>query len=605
MAVMLWLALLMVPPMPPQSAYESAAMKEARSLTESAAAAPKDWLLTSERSEFRETGSYAEAVDFYRRLEKSSKWARLLPMGKTAEGRELYVLVVSKDRAFTPEKAARTGKAVVLLQNGIHAGENGGKDAAMMLLRDVLVTRRLAAWLDNVILLSIPVFNADGHEAVSPYHRINENGPERMGLRVNAQRLNLNRDYVKADTPEMRAWLAMYNAWLPDLLIDNHVTDGADYQWDLTIYTHTEGDIAKPMGEWVNGQFLKPFLSALEKDGHVPGWYAGTRGERVAIETFSPRYATGYAAAQGRAAVLVETHSLKSFRTRVWSHYDLMRRAIDTVAADAAGLKKASAEARAPLKPGTRVMLAGRPEGEGEPYTLHLLDSERYEGTAAGAAVTRYLAKPVDRPARLVRTLAPSLEVEAPAGYLMPAAWADIADLLRRHGVRVEIVGEISKGTVEEIRFAGVQFAPRPFEGRFLVTAFQTSRASVAVEASAGWWYVPIEQPAARIAMQILEPEAPDSAVRWGFFHSIFEQKEYFSDYVFEPVAEAMLKEDPKLRAEFEARIAKDETFAKTPRARLAWIFERSPYFEPGKDVYPVLRVKDAGWIKVSRSSGR
>ena len=223
-------ALAQVPPMPPRSQWETPAMKQAQSLADSTASASKDWLIVAERTSFRETGDYAETLAFYRTLEKASPLARLIEFGKTAEGRPLLVLVASKDKAFTPESARRTAKPVVMLQNGIHAGENGGKDAAMMLLRDILVTRRRAALLDHSIILSIAVFNADGHERQSPYNRINENGPARMGFRVTAQRLNLNRDYIKADTPEMRAWLRLYSAWLPDMLIDNHVTDGSDVQ---------------------------------------------------------------------------------------------------------------------------------------------------------------------------------------------------------------------------------------------------------------------------------------------------------------------------------------------------------------------------------------
>lgn len=589
---MLWLVLLMAPPVAPESVYESAPMKEARSLKESTAAAPAEWRTTAERTEYKRTGSYAEAVEFYRKLEEASKLVRLLPMGKTAEGRELYIFVVSKDGAFTPEQAARTGQPVVLLQNGIHPGENGGKDAAMMLLRDVLVTKRYAGWLDKVIILSIPVFNADGHEAVSPYNRINENGPEEMGFRVTGQRLNLNRDYMKADTPEMRAWLRMYSAWRPDFMIDNHVTDGSDYQWDVTVYAHTEGDIAAPVGRWVNEKYLKPFFGAMENDGHLVGWYAYGRGEKIPVATFSPRYSTGYAAARNRAALLVETHSLKSFRTRVWSHYDLMKVSLDVIAAEAESLKQASREADKPVIAGTKVLLEGRPAGEGEPYTLRLLESERYEGTAAGGPVVRYLAKPMDQPSRLMRTLEAKLELVAPAGYLIPPAWGGVLEVLRLHGVSSERLEKAVEAEVDEIEFFKPQFATRPFEGRFMVTSFTAEVVRTRRNVQAGWLYVP----AGRLAMQLLEPEAPDSLLRWGFFQSIFEQKEYFSDYIFEPIAEKMLAENAELRKEFEAALAKDAAFASNPRARLAWLFERSPYFERGKDIYPVLRVIQKTW---------
>jgi hypothetical protein len=583
----------------PKSAFETAAMKEARSLADSAAAAPLDLRTLAEISNFERTGDYAECIAFYRQLAARSLYARLVPVGKTGEGLELYVLIVSKDRTFTPQAAARTGKPVVLLQNGIHAGENGGKDAAMLLLRDVLVSKKFAGWLDHVILLSIPVFNADGHEHRSPYNRINENGPAEMGFRVTSQRLNLNRDYMKADAPEMRAWLALYSTWLPELLIDNHVTDGSDYQWDVTIATHTEGDIAAPMGRWVKESYLPALLNGMEQLGHLVGWYyEGRSGDALNAMTASPRYSTGYAAARGRAALLVETHSLKPFRTRVWSHYDIMRTSIDTVAANAAALKQASRDADRwveSLKPGERVMLEGRPGTRTESYTLRQLVSEKYRGEAAGGEVVRYTSEPVDRPALLNRSLVPSLEVAAPLGYLIPRQWAGVIGVLRAHGVKMEELIRPLTAEFDTLRFEKVEFATRPFEGRFQVTRFESRQVREKRTFPAGSVFVPVSQQAGRLIMDFLEPETVDSALKWGYFESIFEQKEYFSDYIFEPIAEQMLRQNAQLRADFDAKL-KDETFAKNPRARLMWLFQRSPYFEPDKDAYPVVRVDKKNW---------
>lgn len=590
------LALLLFLQPPAQSVWVTDAMRETASLAASSKAAGETWLTHAEKSGYAETGGYDEAVAFYRRLEKASGWARLIEFGRSAMGRPMYVLVASKDRAFTPEAAARAGKAVVLLQNGIHPGENGGKDASMMLLRDVLVTKRHAKWLDGVILLSIVVFNVDGHEAASPYNRINENGPAKMGFRVTAQRLNLNRDYLKADTPEMRAWLKLYNAWLPDFLIDNHVTDGSDSQYDMLIATHTSGDIAAPVGRWVRDKYKGPLLEELSRLGHVTGWYTeyGARGGALPLMYFSPRYSTGYAAAQSRAALLVETHSLKPFRTRVWSHYDIMKASLDLIAAGAAELREAGRRADAEmesLKQGTPVLLQGEPGEESEPVTLRLLETARYRGEASGGEVVRYLPEPVDREARIIFELKPKTAPAAPAGYLIPKAWTALIDLLRLHGVRMEEIGSGRRFGVEATRFSGVRFAAAPFEGRFMVTGFNARISPETHDAPAGTVYVPAAQRAGKVVMHLLEPEGPDSALRWGFFHSIFEQKEYFSDYIFEPVAAAMLKADATLRAQFEAQLKADEEFARNPRARLRWLFERSPYNEQDRNLYPVLRV--------------
>lgn len=575
-------------PLPPRSLAETPAMLEAKSVAESTARAPRELLTEAERSGFVRTGDYDECIRLYRALERQSPYARLQKMGETAEGRPLYLFIVSKDRAFTPQAARRTGKAVVLLQNGIHPGENGGKDAAVMLLRDVLATKTHARWLDHVVLLSIPVFNADGHEHASPYNRINENGPAEMGFRVTAQRLNLNRDYLKADTPEMRAWLRSYNSWLPDLLIDNHVTDGSDNQYDVTIATHTEQDIAPPVGQWVKEEYLPRLEREMTRRGHILGWYIeGGSQQTATVMTASPRYSTGYAAAQNRAALLVETHSLKSFRTRVWSHYDIMLASVDAVAATAASLVAAGRDADLTMErlaPGTGVFLAGTPDGSGEPYTSRQLESETYPSAAAGGPVVRYTERTKDVEMRLVRTLKPRIEPPAPAGYLIPAAYSQIADLLKLHGVRVERLATQWKGEAETVRFENVTFAQQPFEGRFQVTGFQTRKEMGPRAAPAGSYWVPAAQRAGKAAMHMLEPEAPDSLLRWNFFPSIFEQKEYFSAYVFAPYADEMLRASPALAAELDAKKLDG-------RGRLRWLYERSPYFEPGKDVYPILRL--------------
>src|ERR1035441_6841312 len=316
-------------PIAPHSMYEPPAAKAARSLAASTAASPPDLVTTGEKSDWNETAPYAEAVEISHRLERASRFVKVLDIGATAEGRRMIALAVSKDRAFTPAAAAKTGKIVMLVQSGIHAGEIEGKDTALMLVRDMVVGKKYAAWLDRMIFVIIPVFNVDGHESVSPYHRPSQNGPKSTGLRNNAQRLNLNRDYIKADTPEMRAWLKIFNTWNPDFLIDNHVTDGSDFQYDVTWDMARNQDIAEPAGAWVRERFIPELDRRMAADGHLVAPYGELRnagGKReFFMEVFSPRYSHLYAAVRNRPALLVETHSLKAARPRAWAHYDIMR----------------------------------------------------------------------------------------------------------------------------------------------------------------------------------------------------------------------------------------------------------------------------------------
>jgi murein tripeptide amidase MpaA len=243
-------------PIAPHSAYEPPAAKAAASLTASTKASPPGLLTTSEKTSWEETGPYSEVVEISHRMERASRSVKVLDIGTTPEGRTMIALVVSKDRAFTPEAAAKTNKVIIMIQSGIHAGEIEGKDTVLMLVRDMTVGKRFSSWLDHFIFVIIPVFNVDGHEYMSLWNRPQQNGPRSTGLRANAQRLNLNRDYIKADTPEMRTWLRVFNTWNPDFLVDNHVTDGSDMQYDVTWDMARNQDLADPAGAWVRQKFV-------------------------------------------------------------------------------------------------------------------------------------------------------------------------------------------------------------------------------------------------------------------------------------------------------------------------------------------------------------
>ncbi len=291
--------------MAPVSQWEPPAAKLAASLAESTAAAPKSLLTVGERSEWKQTGRCTDSVAYARALEKASPWVKTVSLGKSPQGRDIIATIVSKDRAFTPEAARKSGKLIVLLESCIHPGEVDGKEAGEMLLRDVVVTKKYAAWLDQAILINIPIFNVDGHEIWSGYNRINQQGPNEMGFRATAQRLNLNRDFLKADAPEMKAWLRFFTAWLPDFFIDNHVTDGADFQYDITIDTPMNQDIWANLAAWTRDRYLPALNDAMATDGHVMGPYGGFRQRGRPESGFqtlgvTPRFSNGYLAAQNR-----------------------------------------------------------------------------------------------------------------------------------------------------------------------------------------------------------------------------------------------------------------------------------------------------------------
>ncbi|MCU0645404.1 MAG: M14 family metallopeptidase, partial [bacterium] len=270
---------------------------------------PSNWQTHYEKSGGMETPRYAETMDFFNRLDDASAYAKTIRFGVSPESRDLNLFIISKHKCFTPDQAQASGKPIVLIQCCIHPGESEGKDAAMMLARDLLIDKKYPEILDNLIVTIIPIFNADGHERFGPYNRINQNGPREMGWRVTATRLNLNRDFVKADAPEMRAWLTMFNQWLPHLFIDCHTTDGQDFQYVLTYNIDTHENFGGAVSRWAKNDFLPAIIPACEARGHIIGIYGGLDDERhpelgMTIGVWRPMLSNPYLTVRNRAGLL-------------------------------------------------------------------------------------------------------------------------------------------------------------------------------------------------------------------------------------------------------------------------------------------------------------
>ena len=590
----------------PHSASEPPAAKAAASLAASTKEAPRDLLTTGEKSEWNETAPYAEAVELSHRMERASRFVKVLNIGTTPEGRETIALIVSKDRAFTPEAAAKTGKAIIMIQSGIHSGEIEGKDTVLMLIREMAVTKSRAAWLDHAIFVVIPVFNVDGHDQFSPYHRMSQNGPRLTGLRNTAQRVNLNRDYIKADTPEMRAWLKVFNAWMPDFLIDNHVTDGSDIQYDVTWDMARNQDIAEPARQWVNARFVPELNKRMEADGHLVAPYGALRnvnGRReFFMEVFSPRYSHLYSAVQNRPCLLVETHSLKTGKTRAWANYDIMRHSIDTILLDPEALRKAVRDAdgetiaRAGNASAEPVYLGGRVSGaKSRPLVYRALKQGPFLSEISGNTVTKYLPGPDNIDTVIHDEIDTVTSARMPLGYLIPPAWKVFADELALHDVTMERTSKPIEGDFETYRFSNVKFGPGSSEGHVPVT-FDAALIKEKRTIPAGAYWVPMKQRRGRLILSMLEPQAPDSLAYWGFCNAVFEGGRAAGPYIMEPIARLMMSNSPELKKQFEDKLASDPKFAADPQARLNWWFERSKYDEGEGNVYPVVRVWEKTW---------
>jgi hypothetical protein len=508
------------------------------------------------------------------------------------------LVVASKDRAFEPGAAAKAGKPVVLLQAGIHAGEIDGKDAGLALLRDMAITKERSALLDQVILLFLPIYNVDGHERFSAYNRINQNGPREMGWRVTARNLNLNRDYMKADAVETRAWLRVFNAWRPDFVIDSHVTDGADFRYDVTWGMEMGPNVPPPVLDWEKTAIIGDALPAIEAAGHLVAPYIMLRDDTdpaqgLAGASLPPRFSTTYTVLRNRPSFLIETHMLKDYARRVRATYDTVAALLAAIGRDPGALRDAARRAdEEAARPGSTPLVlkasdtARMVEYEGVEY-------RREPSAVSGAMRIVYDDAPLTLQVPRYDDIQTIIAAVRPVAYLVPPQWTDVIDVLRAHGLTLRRLTAPLTAPVDGYRLSDPRWQERPFEGRHPLTCAVERLTSQVRTFPAGTVVVPMRQRDAAVAVHLLEPQGPDSFAAWGFFDAIFEQKEYAEPYVMERLARDMLDRDPALRAEFEKALA-DPEFAASPRRRLDFFFRRSPYWDDTIGLYPVGLVTSA-----------
>ena len=561
---------------------------------------PSAWLTHAERTNYQYTPNYADTVAYAKRLADASPFIEYRTFGKSGQGRDLPLLVASESGALSPAAAQQGQKAVVLIQACIHSGEPDGKDAGFALLRDIAITKSLAGLLQNVVLLFIPIYNTDGHERSTPYNRINQNGPAEMGWRTTSTYQNLNRDYMKADTPETRAWLRLWNEWQPDLFIDCHVTDGADYRSNITYHHEHHAGIDEGVLRWEREIFGQRVVPATEAAGNVISWYLefiDNRDLTLGTRDFngSPRFSTGYVPLRNRPAILIETHMLKDYRSRVIGTYDFLRFALEEVNHDPNRLievvRKADSNATELANSrDKKYPLLFDLTDEPTPFQLKATKNKTEQSEVSGDLRVIFGKEPVDLTIPMYQTFRVRTAITPPIGYIVPVQWSDVIEVIREHGLQFKTLGKEVELEVESYRFVNVQWPAGPFEGRhmpsFDVTPVRESR-----KFAAGSLVILLAQPLAKLAMSLLEPQAPDSFVRWGFFNAIFEHKEYAEPYILETLAREMLAADPALGKEFQEKLTSDAAFAASPAARLEFFYNKSPYWDQQMSLYPVGRI--------------
>jgi hypothetical protein len=574
-------------------------------------ASPASLTTVGEQSGYTRTGRYDEVVrlcaEFARAFPSQVRCQRF---GTTPGGRPMLALIAAADGVLTAEAARRAGRPVVLAQGGIHAGEIDGKDAGFLLLRQLLSGQPPggpAAAPDNGVLarltwVFVPVFNVDGHERFGPYQRPNQVGPTESGWRTTAQNLNLNRDYTKAEAPEMQAMLQLLREWDPLLYVDLHVTDGADFQPAVAVQVEPRlaGPAAlRPIGAELNARCLKRLAAGgiLAVD-----FYPSFRKQDDPTSGFSAdlapaRFSTGYWPLRNRFAVLVEAHSWKPYPRRVRTMVAVLAGLLAEVAAQGRGWLAAAQAADADDRQLGGTALPLRHEAGGPPTRLRF-PGYHYSiepSPVSGALRVRYdPQRPEVWDVPFFGQVTEQAVVTVPrAGYLIPPELAELVGRkLSAHDLSSRALTKtVAAGTAQVFRVSARTFRPEPYEGRQTVQVegrWQPEQ----VPLLAGALFLPVAQRGGRLAVQLLEPTGPDSLLAWGFFNSIFEQKEYMEDYVTESIAEQQLAADPRLRSEFLGKL-REPGFARDPAQRLRFFYERHPSFDGQQNRYPIYRLEE------------
>jgi hypothetical protein len=539
------------------------------------------------------TATYAQVVNYYQALDKQYDQLKVYNIGTTDIGKPLQLIVLSKDQIFDRATIQKQNKRVILINNGIHPGEPEGIDASMMLVRDLLKKNRLPA---NVVICIIAVYNIDGclNRGLS---RINQNGPTAYGFRGNYRNLDLNRDFIKADSKNALAFTQILNDWKPDVFLDNHTSDGADYQYVMTLIETQHNKQNPILADYTSKTLTPELFLRMKKSGFEMTPYVESEGTTpdsgivAFIET--PRYSSGFTAQHNIISYITETHMLKAFAPRVISTYDFMQHLIDIVQRDASFIGKIKLQADAQTK--TQKSFALNWELDKNQF-----DTITFKGFTAGykpSEVSGLLRlyydrnKPFTKKIRYYNTYKPTTFADKPLAYIIPQAWGKIIDLMERNGIKVHRLKTDTTITVQTYSITDYKTPARPFEGHYVHNNVKVSVKEASIRFYQGDAVIYCDQPLNRYIVETLEPKGVDSFFAWNFFDSILGQKEYFSDYVFEDVAADLVRKNPELKQQLETEKAKNPDFAKSAAAQLNFVYKNSPYFEPTYLRYPVGRI--------------
>ena len=549
-----------------------------------------------ERSNGTQTPPYAAIIDWWQKLDAASGKVKMLTMGPSDAGYPLHLVVVANNGDYNFDNIRKNNKRIILINNGIHPGEPDGIDASMLLARDIVANKyRLP---DNVVLAFIPVYNIGGCLNRSANYRVDQNGPEEFGFRGNSQNLDLNRDFIKCDSKEARSFAEILHLTDPDVFVDNHVSNGADYQHVMTLLTTQHTKLGGVMGEFLNRSFEPALYGLMKQKGfdlipYVNVW-GDTPDKGWSDYWDSPRYGSGYAALWHTFAFVPETHMLKPYDQRVRSTYALMQSFIAFTSSHSDSIRLLREQTKRAVSTASYFPLKwALNKSVWKEMLFKGYESGQKQSDVSGQPRLYYdRSKPYEKMVRIYDHFPATDSVAKPKAYIIPQGWWRVTDLLQVNRVRMWPLKKDTVMEVEVYRIEEYKTLPRQYEMHHLNSEVKVSVSVKSVSFRKGDWYIPMDQPANRFLAETLEPTAEDSYFAWNFFDAILGQKEGYSAYAFEDIAADYLKQHPEARQKLEQRKASDTAFAKDGRAQLNFVYQNSPWYEPAHNVYPVYRVR-------------
>jgi hypothetical protein len=556
-----------------------------------------DFTSPFEKSQGAESATYTEVIEFYTQLSENYKSIAMYTMGNTDSGKPLHLITFNPNRSFESEFSGDDKKNILLINNGIHPGESDGIDASMLFLRD-LANNKIET-PKNTIIAVIPVYNIGGALNRNSTTRTNQNGPKEYGFRGNARNYDLNRDFIKADTRNARAFIDLFQTVKPDLFIDTHVSNGADYQYTLTHLFTQHNKLGGELGNYLHESLMPQLEDSLQNKAWdiTPYVNVFNRTPESGFSQFfdSPRYSTGYTTLFNCLGMMIETHMLKPYKQRVEGTYELMKSFLSIADSDAKVIKELRENALSKYKAGMHYPLGWKIDStQTTEITFKGYEGEMTPSNITGAKRLKYdRNKPFAQDITYYNYFKARDSIKIPSAYVIPTGYWNIIGLLRDNKIKVSRIEKDSIIDAEVYKIDEYETVRNPFEGHYLHYNTQVETSNEKVTILKGDYLVKTDQDGVRYIIETLEPSAPDSFFNWNYFDTVLQQKEGFSPYVWEDIAETILAEHPEIKRQFEKKKLDDSAFSENWYAQLDWIHKQSTHYENSHLRYPIIRMRD------------